>query len=79
MVAVSPDQLGVAGLLGRYLAIRAMSDADEFDAIERAFTELSAEEKAKLYAHASGTRRRPCFCTSLVTRSVFRTSSINIR
>jgi len=50
MVAVSPDQIGSGQLLGRYLAIRAMSDADEFDAIERDFTELAEQEKAKLYA-----------------------------
>jgi hypothetical protein len=50
MVATSPDQLGVGSLLGRHLAIRAMSDADEFDAIETAFTELSEDEKSKLYA-----------------------------
>ena len=50
MVAVEPDQLGVGQLIGKYLAIRAMSDADEFDAIEQAFDELSEDEKAKLYA-----------------------------
>ena len=50
MVALSPDQLGVGLLLGRHLAIRAMSDVDEFDAIEKGFTELGEDEKAKLYA-----------------------------
>jgi hypothetical protein len=50
MVAVEPDQLGVGQLIGKYLAIRAMSDAEEFDVIERGFDELSEDEKAKLYA-----------------------------
>jgi len=50
VVALSPDQLGVGRLLGRHLAIRAMSDVDEFDVIEKGFTELSEQEKANLYA-----------------------------
>lgn len=50
MVASSPDQVGLAPMLGRHLALRAMSDADEFDVIERGFSELSEGEKAKLYA-----------------------------
>jgi hypothetical protein len=50
MVAMSPDQIGLATMLHRYFALRAMSDADEFDAIEQSFTELSEEEKRKLYA-----------------------------
>jgi len=50
MVATSADELGMAPLLGRHLAIRAMSDAAEFDVIERGFSELSADEKRKLYA-----------------------------
>lgn len=50
MVATSADQLGMGQLLGRYFAIRAMSDAAEFDVIERGFTELSEEEKRRLYA-----------------------------
>jgi hypothetical protein len=50
MVASGPDQLGVGQLLGRHIAIRAMSDAAEFDAIEQGYTELSEDEKHKLYA-----------------------------
>jgi hypothetical protein len=50
MVATSADQLGVGLLLGRHLAIRAMSDAAEFDAIERGFDELSDGERRRLYA-----------------------------
>jgi hypothetical protein len=49
MVALGPDELGVGQLLGRHLAIRAMSDAAEYDAIQRSFTELSDDEKHKLY------------------------------
>jgi hypothetical protein len=50
LVATSADQLGMAPLLGRHLAIRAMSDAAEFDVIQRGFTELSEDEKRELYA-----------------------------
>lgn len=50
MVATSADQLGVGLMLGRHLAIRAMSDAAEFDWIEKRFNELSEEEKRRLYA-----------------------------
>jgi hypothetical protein len=50
MVALSADELGMGNLLGRHLAIRAMSDVDEFDVIEKGFTELSEDEKANLYA-----------------------------
>lgn len=49
MVALGPDHLGLGNMLGRYLAIRAMSDAAEYDAIQRSFTELSNDEKHKLY------------------------------
>jgi hypothetical protein len=49
MVATGPDELGVGDLLGRHLAIRAMSDAAEYDAIQRSYTELSDDEKHKLY------------------------------
>ncbi|HYJ11216.1 MAG TPA: hypothetical protein VEX18_19470, partial [Polyangiaceae bacterium] len=38
MVAISADQLGVGQYLGRHLAIRAMSDAAEFDMIQKAYT-----------------------------------------
>lgn len=50
MVALGPDELGVGEVLGRHLAIRAMSDAAEYDWIQQSFDELSEEEKAKLYA-----------------------------
>jgi len=50
MVATSADELGRAPLLGRHLAIRPMSDAAEFDVIERGFTELSEDKKRSLYA-----------------------------
>lgn len=50
MVALSPDQLGMGEMLGRHLALRAMSDPDELEAIEQAFDELSESERAKLYA-----------------------------
>lgn len=49
MVATSADQLGMGHYLGRHLAIRAMSDAAEFDMIQRAYSELSDEEKRRLY------------------------------
>lgn len=49
MVALQPDELGVGIMLSRYLAIRAMSDAAEYDAIQRGYTELSDDEKHKLY------------------------------
>jgi hypothetical protein len=49
MVALGPDELGVGSVLGRYLAIRAMSDAAEYDSIQRSFTKLSDDEKHKLY------------------------------
>jgi hypothetical protein len=54
VVATSADELGMAPLLGRHLAIRAMSDAAEFDVIQREFSELSEDEKRELYA----TRKR---------------------
>ena len=50
VVATSADHLGVGLLLGRHLAIRAMSDAAEFDVIDKGFDELSEEEKRRLYA-----------------------------
>jgi hypothetical protein len=53
-LAHSPDQLGVARVLGKHLVMRAMSDAEEFDAIKRAFSELSEDEQHKLY----GARKR---------------------
>ncbi|MDF3067421.1 MAG: hypothetical protein K0R38_3022 [Polyangiaceae bacterium] len=50
MVALSPDQLGVGKMLGRHLAIRAMSDPEELEAIQQSFDELSENEQEKLYA-----------------------------
>jgi hypothetical protein len=50
VVAASADQIGLASMLGHHLALRAMSDADEFDVIERGFSELSESEKSRLYA-----------------------------
>lgn len=50
MVATSADHIGLAPMLGRHLALRAMSDADEFDVIQRGFSKLSQAEKTKLYA-----------------------------
>jgi hypothetical protein len=47
--AASPDDLGIARLPGRHLVLRAMSDAHEYEAITRAFTELSEDERRKLY------------------------------
>jgi len=47
--AASADDLGVARLPGRHIVLRAMSDAHEYEAIERAFTELSEDERQKLY------------------------------
>jgi hypothetical protein len=47
--AASADDLGLAPLLGNHLVMRAMSDAHEYEAIQRAFTELSEEERLKLY------------------------------
>ena len=48
-LAESPDQLGLADTPGKHLVIRAMSDPQEFDAIERAFPDLSGSERQKLY------------------------------
>ena len=47
--AVSADDLGVALMPGRHIVMRAMSDAHECEAIERAFSELSDEERHKMY------------------------------
>jgi hypothetical protein len=48
-LAESPDQLGLAATPGKHLVIRAMSDPEEFDAIERGFPDLSQGERQKLY------------------------------
>ena len=47
--AASADDLGVAPLLGNHLAMRAMSDAKEYEAIQAGFSELSESERLKLY------------------------------
>lgn len=47
--AASADDLGLAPLLGNHLAMRAMSDAQEYEAIQAAFSELSENERLKLY------------------------------
>jgi hypothetical protein len=47
--AVSADDLGIARMPGRYIVMRGMSDPQEYEAIERGFSELSDEERHKLY------------------------------
>jgi hypothetical protein len=47
--AASPDELGIAPLLGRHIVLRAMSDAHEYEVITRNFSELSEDERRKLY------------------------------
>jgi len=47
--AASPDDLGIARMPGRHVVLRAMSDAHEYEAITRDFTELSADDRRKLY------------------------------
>jgi hypothetical protein len=47
--AVSADDLGLARMFSNHFAMRAMSDAHEFEAIQSAFTELSEAERSKLY------------------------------
>jgi len=57
--AFSADDLGMAPLLGNHFVMRAMSDAHEYEAIQRAFTEVSEEERRKLYH----TRKQHKLCT----------------
>jgi len=57
--AVSAEDLGLAPLLGNHFVMRAMSDAHEYEAIERAFTKVSEDERRKLY-HA---RKQHKLCT----------------
>jgi len=57
--AASADDLGLAPLLGNHFVMRAMSDAHEYEAIQRAFTEVSEEERRKLYH----TRKQHKLCT----------------
>jgi hypothetical protein len=47
--AVSADDLGRALMPGRHIVMRGMSDPQEYEAIERVFTNLSEEERHKLY------------------------------
>ncbi|HEX6766505.1 MAG TPA: matrixin family metalloprotease [Polyangiaceae bacterium] len=49
-LAESPDQIGLATTPGKHLVIRAMSDPEEFDAIERGFPDLARSDREKLYA-----------------------------
>lgn len=46
---VSFHQLGMARVMGKHLVMRAMSDAREHEAIERALADVSDEERRKLY------------------------------
>src|SRR6478735_9858325 len=48
--AASADDLGVAGLLSNHFVMRAMSDADEYEAIQSSFSELSEGARQKLYS-----------------------------
>jgi len=43
------DELGVAQLLGKYLVVRALNDAVEYDAMETELDELSAAERTRLH------------------------------
>ena len=47
--ALSADDLGIARMPGRHIVMRAMSDPQEYAAIERGFSELSDAERQKLY------------------------------
>ena len=49
-LAESPDQIGLAATPGKHLVLRAMSDPQEFDAIERGFPDLTRGDREKLYA-----------------------------
>jgi hypothetical protein len=60
--AVSPDDLGIAELPGRHIVLRAMSDAHEYEAITRDFTELSEDARQKLYR----VRKQHKLCTTLL-------------
>lgn len=48
-LAESPDQLGLANTPGKHVVLRAMSDPEEFDQIERGFPDLPQKEREKLY------------------------------
>ncbi|MES1177090.1 MAG: matrixin family metalloprotease [Myxococcales bacterium] len=60
--AVSADDLGIARLPGQYLVLRAMSDAQEYEAIQAAFTELPEEKRRNLYR----ARKEHKLCTVLL-------------
>ena len=47
--AASADDLGLAPLVGQHLAMRAMSDAHEYEAIQSELTELSEDARRNLY------------------------------
>jgi len=57
--APSADDLGLAPLLGDHLAMRAMSDPHEYEAIQKAFPQLSEDEGFKLYQR----RKKHKLCT----------------
>lgn len=46
---MSFHRLGVGRLHGKHLIVRAANDALEYDAIDKGFTELSADQRAELY------------------------------
>lgn len=48
-VELSFHKLGVGRLLGKHIVLRAMNDAKEYDAIQRAFTNLNEKERRDLY------------------------------
>jgi hypothetical protein len=47
--AASADDLGLAPLLGNHFVLRAMSDVHEYEAIQHGLSELSEDERLKLY------------------------------
>ena len=47
--AVSADDLGIARMPSRHIVMRGMSDPQEYEAIERGLSELTDEERHKLY------------------------------
>lgn len=60
--APSADDLGIARLPGQHLVLRAMSDAQEYEAIQAAFTELPEEQRRNLYR----ARKEHKLCTVLL-------------
>ena len=60
--AASADDLGMAKLPSQHLVLRAMSDAEEYEAIQAAFTELPEERRRDLYR----ARKEHKLCTVLL-------------